>query len=133
MADFNAMKSSSQRGRPKGGTRIVWALASILAAIFCARIFYCAIESWVVNVRQVPFDSDKWKTSIEIRQAMLRDLLTNVLPGLEREQIELSPGRIRNALRDEALCRCRFQPYLRGDDRQTMAVSSQDRNWTLFR
>lgn len=72
----------------KAALRTIFAIIATLLALFGT-----VDVLWNHN-NQIPFDSNAWKedlhsrTGFQLRRRMMRDLLTRVLPGSSREEIE---------------------------------------------
>lgn len=77
--------------------------ATMLAATVVASIaFLIGLREWRLHIPQMPFDAEAWKRADDVwtspqtptvRHEMIRDLITNVLPGKDRTQIEKILGK----------------------------------------
>jgi len=74
----------------------------IVATLFSAPLWVSAMADAYVASRygpQIPFDENTWRSSnlngsnVTVRQRMIRDLVVNVLPGLNRNAIEQKLGK----------------------------------------
>ncbi len=85
-------------------SRKVWVFVTVLViGIAVLIVGGLAVRDSYLRIPQVSFDQVKWSDWLEIapdngvkptiRQTMMRDLLTNVLPGLNGEEIEAILGR----------------------------------------
>jgi len=80
-------------------------LPALLAAVILLGLL-TGFREWWLSIPQRPFDSAAWKRADDViwlssqtptsRQEMIRDLITNVLPGKERTQIENLLGESRS-------------------------------------
>ena len=70
---------------------------TVLVVVALGVALFFGWREWRLHISQVPFDADAWKAADHvwgspqtptIRHQMMRDLITNVLPGNDRAQIE---------------------------------------------